>query len=623
MSAAPATVWAMAGTWWGVITTASVPALATAILDAQRQRPIIVVTTAGYFSPEHIPQATRDEADELRRAVGDLADIAIVATGDVSFALEALLPDRWHIFNGFCRSYPAGIVDNPDIRRSPLRRRKAQEVASEQVISDALAQANAAGLLAARAGGSIAVTGTVTGFLANGEQALVDAGRQLPAVCWRDTASPGIPFDWLVSVGDRVPGVLDIEHNRFLLTKPAFGPAELVAQIPHGTVTLALVEAVTPETAVLRVHPDLAITVHRSDVSSNPLDMLDLFFVDGEVVRVRVIHLSTGRPHLRLSDIDEDEPVLPAVQVIEGGGPWLVEGRALPSLQVSEPDIVPDSVAAEPREATQAADTGAVPALPAVERPKPGMGVRATTPAAGVPLAATPDAGGDAKGVVNSMSLKITALTSDNARLQKEAATADRLRQELQLNTRRLRDVTAELGEAYASIAGFKDRHKKAVEELRRARRAQQADTAQRGPRDRRGDWPDDESWLRHEVVLAWIDRLPASEKQRFPLPPDYLFGPRFAESLRPLDSGQFDKAMKCVVDVLTDRAKDLPGRELHRLRTGDGGGDAPRERSHDGAVAWRAAIEVNAPSARRLHFWRIGTRIELAQVGVHDDMEA
>ncbi len=32
-------------------------------------------------------------------------------------------------------------------------------------------------------------------------------------------------------------------------------------------------------------------------------------------------------------------------------------------------------------------------------------------------------------------------------------------------------------------------------------------------------------------------DRLPASEKQRFPLPPDYLFGPRFAESLRPLET--------------------------------------------------------------------------------------
>lgn len=80
---------------------------------------------------------------------------------------------------------------------------------------------------------------------------------------------------------------------------------------------------------------------------------------------------------------------------------------------------------------------------------------------------------------------------------------------------------------------------------------------------------------------------------------------------------------MKCVVDVLTDRAKDLSSRDLHRLRSGDGGSDAPRTRAEDSAVAWRAAIEVNAASARRLHYWAIGNRIELSQVGVHDDMGA
>ncbi|MBX3195982.1 MAG: hypothetical protein KF727_12895 [Microbacteriaceae bacterium] len=80
---------------------------------------------------------------------------------------------------------------------------------------------------------------------------------------------------------------------------------------------------------------------------------------------------------------------------------------------------------------------------------------------------------------------------------------------------------------------------------------------------------------------------------------------------------------MKCVVDVLTDRAKDLPGRELHRLRTGESGGDAPRVRPEDGAAAWRAAIELHTPSARRLHYWQVGNRIELARVALHDDMDA
>ena len=303
----------MPGRWWGVVAESGVAALAAAILDPKRQQPIIVVTTTKYTDPERIPRVTLDEAEELRSAVGDIADVAIVATGGVSFALEAALPDHWHIFNGACRSYPARILADPDIRRSPLRRRRSWEVASEQVISDALGHAQAAGILEEKPKGSIATTGTIKGFLLDGEQALADVGAPMPAVVWRDMTSPGIPLDWVVAKGATLPGELDRDHNRFVLRKRAFGASEFMQAFPHESVTLALVDKVTPERAILRVHPDLAITVHRSDVSSNPLDVLDLFLVDGEVVRVRAIHLSTGKPHLRLSDVDEDEPIVAPV----------------------------------------------------------------------------------------------------------------------------------------------------------------------------------------------------------------------------------------------------------------------------------------------------------------------
>lgn len=221
------------------------------------------------------------------------------------------------------------------------------------------------------------------------------------------------------------------------------------------------------------------------------------------------------------------------------------------------------------------------------------------------------------------MSMKIATLTAEIERLRREKNQIEPLRQELDVTKRLLRDSHVELSEARERIVNFKKLHKQAVLELRKKREKQPAPVPQDGPRRRREDWPNDELWIRHEIQLAWIERVPQFEKLQLPLPTDYIIGSRFAASISALDDGQFDKAMKCVVDVLTDRAKDIAGRDLHRLRSGDGGRDARRVRAEDGAVAWRAAIEIKAASARRLHFWAIGSRIELSQVAVHDDMEA
>lgn len=615
----------MSGRWWGVVAASDVDALARAILDPGRRRPIIVVTTERYTVPDNIPQATTDEAEELRNAVGDIADIAIVATGSISFALEAALPDHWHIFNGACRSYPAGILADPSIRRSPLRRRRSWEVASEQVISDALGHAHSAGILNQKPKGSVPRTATVTGFLIEGEQALADVGTPMPAVVWRDMTCPGVPLDWLIAKGATVPGELDRDHNRFLLRKRTFGAADFLAAFPHGSITLALVDKVDPDAATLRVHPDLTISVHRSDVSSNPLDVLDLFFVEGEVVRARVVHLSTGTPHLRLSDVDESEPVLAAVPVVEGGEPWLIEGRNLPA--PPESPVIADAVAADdPAAAVDAPSREPLDApitSPMPSRPMPGPRPRPRPrPAATGSAPASAHAPSEGKSAVHSMSMKITALTAEIEQLRSASVELERLRQDHDLVQRTLRDTRVELGEARESVANLRNLHKKAVDELRKTRKAVPAHVRESGPHERRDTWPDAELWLRHEILLAWVERIPRFEKLQRPLPADYIIGPRFAESISALDDGQFDKAMKCVVDVLTDRAKDLAGRDLHRLRTGDGGSDAPRIRPEDGAVAWRAAIEVNVASARRLHYWAVGARIELSQVGIHDDME-
>ena len=61
------------------------------------------------------------------------------------------------------------------------------------------------------------------------------------------------------------------------------------------------------------------------------------------------------------------------------------------------------------------------------------------------------------------------------------------------------------------------------------------------------------------------------------------------------------------VFEILTDRAKDLAGRELHALRDRRGR-LMPQIVRDDGAAAWRAALQRNTASARRIHFWRCRT---------------
>jgi len=74
------------------------------------------------------------------------------------------------------------------------------------------------------------------------------------------------------------------------------------------------------------------------------------------------------------------------------------------------------------------------------------------------------------------------------------------------------------------------------------------------------------------------------------------------------------------IVEVLTGLADTMPGRGLHRLRDGTGSG-APITDPTLG-TAWRANIQTNTASARRLPFWRAAAgRVTLAKIGVHDDM--
>ncbi|MCB5293423.1 hypothetical protein BJQ90_02872 [Arthrobacter sp. SO3] len=128
---------------------------------------------------------------------------------------------------------------------------------------------------------------------------------------------------------------------------------------------------------------------------------------------------------------------------------------------------------------------------------------------------------------------------------------------------------------------------------------------------------------LRHDVYLAWAGNVPAFDKARQVLPSEWQAGPEFAASLYGFTGpGAVAKALKATVEVLTGTAERNGAREVHALRANPGGDTAQLVRA-DGAKCFRAAIEQNVASARRLHFWRLpdGT-VELSRVVVHDDFK-
>lgn len=101
--------------------------------------------------------------------------------------------------------------------------------------------------------------------------------------------------------------------------------------------------------------------------------------------------------------------------------------------------------------------------------------------------------------------------------------------------------------------------------------------------------------------------------------------GPRFLASVRDTPGIDVDKLLEVCAEVGAGIAHQKAGREVHPLRAGErGAGDRVRQR--DGARAFRCALQVHTPSARRLHWWNVpgpdGATIEFASVGLHDEFD-
>ncbi|MDR1998338.1 MAG: hypothetical protein LBQ06_00105, partial [Frankiaceae bacterium] len=357
-------------------------ALAAQIRDPHRARPIAVVSTPAGRLQSFI------DAEELDAEAGDLVEVYVLPTGDVSWAFSKHMVDKTQVYGGAGRVYPVGLTWEDDPYQSPLRfafNAGEGRNSTQALISDALRCAAAAGLIGRIApAASSTEAGEVSSFIAGRAVVRIQSGGY--ASIAGELTLPGTALEQVLRVGQRVVGVLDKKQRR-LDIRDMIRPVSALPYQARDTV-LARVVSVGRDSATLELHPGLRVEVGRDEVTSNDLDTLDSLMTVGEVLRARLV--DTDPWALTLVDLGDDEDAVPAAALTEGGPPWLIEG--LPDLGGDDgpPDDEPDRPASEasPARAVAAAMLAGGAAHPPAAFPGPGA---AALPAPDAAVPPAPD----------------------------------------------------------------------------------------------------------------------------------------------------------------------------------------------------------------------------------------
>ncbi|GAB2518647.1 hypothetical protein GCM10027064_15400 [Microbacterium petrolearium] len=551
---------------------------------ARRTKPLVVIST------EPGTLTIRFDAARIADALGDRAEVVTIETGPVSMAMQDRLPPKCQVFNGAARVYAPDFWVDPVWQRSTLR--FAGVAHDEDLIRDA-DEAGGTGVAFTSSPepvkASTRATATVLQVYGDGSLATGRLDDDRNVMIRGDRLPAELSVGLAVRPGDRVTGDLSPDGLELQLD-PA--PIDLESAFPDGAVASGYVEKTTAARAYVALHPSHVFALRRRDITDETDETpINELVATGTFLPVRVGRLD-GKITLTAVGIPADAEVTPSVPLVPGTPGWLEPERFAPS-------IVPTADPSADTAVTRVSDGATPPASPDAPR---------DSPAAASDLAPR----------VEMLEAELGVLRKAIARLTPGVVAAS----QIQHLEQQLRDEARENIELASKLAAEREARKDAIKAAQVARKSSVGTAPSR--EYRRNRWITDEEWIRHEIYLAWIDRIDPNERPSTPLG-DYLIGERFASSLESLDDAQLDKAMRAVVDVVTGRAHAVNGRDLHPWRSGTGGDDPQRIRDVDGAKGWRCAIEKNSPSARRLHYWvlRIGTaggQVELSRVVLHDD---
>jgi hypothetical protein len=514
------------------------------------------------------------DAADLYRRVGEIADVVVLHNGPASWALAEGVPPRTEVYGGAGRVYPVNRGWLADPYRAPLRFCWPTDIparVADVLEDDAYAAATLDGSLtrgATETTSTRPAAGRVDGFLDRHNALLrLDDGTQ--AIVVVDELLPGIEPTRLLRAGMRLTGrvVIGGLFGRFLPDAVHDDPEARVAQTYQaGDLALARITHVASREATGLLHPQVEVNI--GTVEEDDLDLRSLLEVDDVVT----LELTAG-PDWHAVLAHTDRPSVHAPPVLPGGPPWLTEAdlpQPAPPAQDAARNTPSEAHATSSLESAAARVATADELVDPAVRPTPG------------------------NSALHSQLLSLQAQRDDlSARLQASEAEA--------------------ASQRHAARAAREDM-KKLRSQLRSSQDQLQAYKAQT---EGAGLFDDPTEQLAHDVYMAWLRRTAPSERARWPLR-TWTLGPRFLSSLDALEGISRAKVVDVLVEVLTGRDSEVHGRQLHALRDGDTG---PQKVRHDKARAWRCALQVNAPSARRLHFWTLpDNSIELDQVGVHDD---
>lgn len=575
--------------------------LAALLVDPERERPAVVISTT--------KNGPTVNPDAVVGRLGSTADVYLLSSASLAYDFEDAMPPDTSVYGGAVRSYPPGLEWSRNSSKAMVRLayNELEGRAAVALIADDVAAMSPGPTTfmssVSRPAASTAppeVTGTVS-MLLTPDGALVELATSLARIDTADLA-PGLPPEMLFAVGQEVTGT--VAGGIMTVTVGLHTPADAADHAAKGKVLAALVAS---EKAVI-LFPGLTVR----HASGAPV---------GAVIAVR-IDLS-GRADgkaWKLTNAAIDSAIDEALPFVKGGEPWI---RFDPAAAPVETAAVPEPAAEE----VPAAESLPIPAEPA-------------------PVALSDDA----FNALDAVRARLEHLTAENQRLGREIETLrletrndapvpspsfggaemERLRSQVALMNRDRIDMSDDLGRALADandLAAENARISHTNENLReqirieqgRAARARQlsrdiADVTETGPL-----FAEPAEQFRHEVYLEWATRIPAGSKAGTPLA-EYDFADGFLTAVDEIHGIDRSKIISVAVEVLTGIADSMPGRDMHRLRSGPAGAGCIEDPVL--GTAWRVALQTKTASARRMHFWRGSDgKVVFATVGVHDDM--
>lgn len=628
-----------------VTTTAAVDALARDILDPGREHAVVCATRPSWSSEPLVDVAA------LREALPPAAHLYVMATGDRSWELTDLLPPRLDVYGGAMRIWWPFGEEAPDPGAHPLFFVHRPGESAETIRKVAAAFSRPAAPAGAPEPGT-ELAGVVTRVLGAGSELTLAGGHRAFAHRSHLTELAGLHPDQVMRIGQGVRvriGEGLAQTGRLQVSLLPFEPdgwARLTEQYREGMVVEGLVDGLRNFGAFVEIYPGITGLLPSRRISREWVSHAEDFLEVGERIAVRIIRIAPAEERIELSIVDVPEGATPErpASIYPEGPPWLPPVRRAPApAPESEPEPEP-----EPVEEPVAVDAGA-PTSP----PEPAPVAEGEAPAGEAEAEALEQAitdGRELQGQVGALfagaQRRIEELRAEAAQVRRilerdlvearlrvlefadtetkalagtaEAALADARRELEDLRER----LTAAEHDRHQLLDGLKAQRERTRDQERRNERLTKELRAERARAGRLGGKGGDEDpgdALLAEIQAAWERLTTPADRERYPWR-EPLLGPDFLNSLDRVEGIRRDRVVEACAHIASGRAADIPGLELHPLRTSETGGAPQRERA-DGARAWRASLQSNAPSARRLHFWRLSDGgVELAKVVYHDD---